>query len=142
MRFLIAFLCLAASPASAWDFTPAPVCTLFLEREDFSVVVTYDAGAGEYAIVLRRIDPWPTDPVFAIRFEGPRGLTISTSRHRLTEGGRALTVVDRGFGNVLDGLQFNHTATAFTGGATLEVPLRNAAPAVEEFRACTTAPSV
>jgi hypothetical protein len=51
-------------------------------------------------------------------------------------------VTDSGFGNVLDGLQFNDTATAVTGAAELRIPLEGAAPAVEDFRACTKAPSV
>ncbi|MEO1532112.1 MAG: hypothetical protein AAFU72_08085 [Pseudomonadota bacterium] len=106
------------------------------------MTVTYDPRVPEYAIALRRDVPWPKDALFAIRFDGPRGLTISTSRHQLSEGGTVLTVTDRGFGNVLDGLQFNDTATALTGSAALSVSLDGAAPAVEAFRACTTASSV
>ncbi|MEO0429037.1 MAG: hypothetical protein AAF160_16525 [Pseudomonadota bacterium] len=106
------------------------------------MTVTYDPRASEYAIALKRSVPWPRDAVFAIRFEGRQALTISTSRHELSEGGTVLTVTDRGFGNVLDGLQFNHTATALTGSATLSVPLDGAAPAVEGFRACATGASV
>jgi hypothetical protein len=142
MRILIACLCLVAAPVSAWEFTPEPICTLSWENENASVVVTYDPQRSEYAITLRRAAPWPREPVFAIRFDGPRGLSISTSRHRLSEGGRALTVTDRGFGNVLDGLQYNETATALTGSASLPVPLEGAAPAVDAFRNCTAAPAV
>lgn len=142
MRTILACLCLVASPAWAWQFTPDPICTLSREAADNSVVVTYDPRGPEYAITVRRAAPWPSAPVFAIRFEGARGLTISTSRHRLSEGGRALTVTDRGFGNVLDGLQYNDTAIALTGSAALPVPLAGAAPAVEAFRACAQAPSV
>ncbi|MEM1316322.1 MAG: excinuclease ABC subunit B [Pseudomonadota bacterium] len=142
MRRLIACLCLAAAPASAWEFTPTPVCTLSHAADGSSLRVTYDPRGPEYAITLRRPKPWPAAPVFAIRFAGPRELTISTTRHRLSEGGTALTVTDRGFGNVLDGLQFNDAAIARTGAAALSVPLDGAAPAVEAFRACTSAPSV
>ena len=142
MRWLIICLCVSASPVWAWEFTPDPICTLSQVSGDESVVVTFDARVPEYAIAIMRAEPWPKEPVFAIRFEGPRGLTISTSRHQLSRGGTVLTVTDRGFGNVLDGLQFNHTATALTGSAALSVPLEGAAPAVEQFRACTTAASV
>jgi hypothetical protein len=38
---------------------------------------------------------------------GPRGNMISTSRHALSDDGRTLSVSDRGFGNVLNGLEFN-----------------------------------
>jgi hypothetical protein len=106
------------------------------------VVVTYDPRASEYAIALRRAAPWPNAPVFEIRFEGERGFTISTTRHQLSEGGTVLTVTDRGFGNVLDGLQYNRTATAIAGSASLAVTLEGAAPEVEAFRDCTVAPAV
>lgn len=142
MRSVLLWLCLASSPAMAWEFTPNPICTLSQETDESSVRVTYDPRVPEYAITLKRDVPWPQEPVFAIRFDGPRGLTISTTRHRLSEGGTALTVTDRGFGNVLDGLQFNRTATALTGSAALALPLEGAAPAVEAFRACAMAPSV
>ena len=142
MKSLAACLCVLASPAWAWEFTPDPICTLSREAEGSTVVVTYDPRVPEYAIVLRRAVPWPQAPSFTIRFDGARGLTISTTRHRLSEGGTALTVTDSGFGNVLDGLQFNETATALTGAAELPIPLEGAAPAVEAFRACTAAPSV
>ena len=142
MRTLIALLCLATSPGWAWDFTPEPICTLSWEDGDSSVVVTYDPRGPEYAITLTRATPWPQEPIFAIQFEGPRGLTISTSRHQLSEGGRVLTVTDRAFGNVLDGLQYNDTARALTGSATLAVPLEGSTPAVEAFRNCPQAPSV
>ena len=142
MRTLIVCLCLVASPGSAWEFTPEPICTLSWEDDQSSVVVTYDPRGPEYAITLRRPMPWPQAPIFAIRFQGALGLTISTSRHRLSDGGRALTVTDRGFGNVLDGLQYNDTAVALTGSAALPVPLSGAAPAVEAFRDCAQAPSV
>lgn len=142
MRFLLAFLCVAASPVLAWEFSPNPICTLSKESEGFGLIVTYDSRVPEYELVLMRSVPWPNEATFAIRFDGPRALTISTSRHQLSQGGTVLTVSDRGFGNVLDGLQFNHTATAVTGSATLSVPLDGAGPAVSEFRACTTTSSV
>ena len=61
---------------------------------------------------------------------------ISTTRHVLDEGGRRLTVTDRGFGNVLDGLQFNGRAIAIAGDTVVALDLAGAAPEVEVFRAC------
>jgi hypothetical protein len=144
-RILITlFLTLSAlaGPAAAWEFTPRPICTLRHSAAAGDVVVTYDAGTGLYAITVRLASGWPRSALFAIRFDGPRGMTISTGRHALSEGGRALTVTDTGFGNVLDGLEFNETATAFTGDAALALPLAGAAPEVRKFRDCATAPPI
>ena len=71
-----------------------------------------------------------------------REFTITTDRHVLSEDARALTVTDRGFGNVLTGLARNETATIFTGPAALTVSLVGAAPEVADFAACEVAPSV
>ena len=76
-------------------------------------------------------------PIFAIRFDGPRGLTISTDRHVILDDGATLTVTDRGFGNVLNGLEFNDTATALLGDRAVAFALDGAGPAVRAFRACT-----
>jgi hypothetical protein len=48
-----------------------------------------------------------------------------------------VTVKDSGFGNVLDGLEFNNTATAILGNEAVTFGLENAGPAVRAFRACT-----
>ena len=138
MRAALALL-LAASPAAAWEFTPLPVCTLSHDTATASIAVTWDPSRDEaYAITLTRRDaPWPARDVLSMRFDGPRGLTISTGRHRLSDDGASLTVTDTGFGNVLDGLQFNEMATAFVDGAEVALPLDGAAGPVEEFRTCT-----
>jgi hypothetical protein len=134
-------LLLAAAPARAWEFTPVPVCTLSHETAEASVAVTWDPREQEpFAIRIARTDPWPEGPVFSIEYAGPRPLTISTSRHALSDGGAAITVTDRGFGNVLDGLEFNATATAVLGGTRVPFPLDDAAGPVRDFRACTEAP--
>ena len=139
MRALL--LLLVASPAQAWEFTPVPVCTLSHATAEASMTVTWDPRQPEpYAIRIARAEPWPDDPVFSIDYAGPRPLSISTSRHRLSEGGTELTVTDRGFGNVLDGIEFNATATATVGGVTAPFPLDGAAEPVRAFRACTEAP--
>jgi hypothetical protein len=85
--------------------------------------------------------PWTASPPFALRFDGPRGMTLTTDRHRLSNGGRTLTVTDTGFGNVLDGLEFNRLATALTEGGALALSLDGAAGPVRAFRACAAAPT-
>ncbi|MEL6517400.1 MAG: excinuclease ABC subunit B [Pseudomonadota bacterium] len=140
MRTVLFALTLLAAPAHAWEFSPDPVCTLSHATPDADVAVTYDPASQEYAITLTRAEtPWPTGIIFEIRFSGPRTLTISTTRHELSEDGRALTVRDRGFGNVLNGIEFNTTATAIINGPVISVPLTGAATEVQKFRACAEA---
>lgn len=131
-----AFLLLTMSPALAWEARLGALCELEHDGENASVKVTFDPGIPEYSIAITPKRPWPLGPVFSMRFDGPRGNTIATDRHVISNGGATLTVTDRGFGNVLDGLEFNHTATALLGGQSVAVPLDGAAPAVREFRAC------
>ena len=127
---------LIASPATAWEFAPTGICTLSDASEQAETLITYDARLPEYAIAITLANgTWPEEPVFAIRFL-PSGLTITTNRHVLSEGGRTLTVTDRGFGNVLDGLEFNALAVAILGDLQVTIPLEGAAPEVELFRAC------
>jgi hypothetical protein len=140
MRFALALSVLLAGPAAAWEFSPAPVCTLSHESPEGAVTVTWDPGRAEaYAITVTRTGAWPDGPVFAIRFDGPRAIAIQTDRHAISEDGSALTVTDRGFGNVLDGLEFNGRATAILGGAEVGFSLEGAAAPVRAFRACTGA---
>ena len=130
------FLLLTATPALAWEFTPGEVCELRHSETAAEVLITYDAAVPEYAIAVTLNGAWAPGPVFAIRFDGPRGLTISTDRHVISDGGRTLTVTDRGFGNVLNGIEFNQTATALLGDQGVVVTLDGAGPAVRAFRAC------
>ncbi len=139
MRGLIFALCCFSTSASAWEFSPTPICTLFHQGTDMSVSVTFDPDISEYAIHLSREPGWPEGDVFSIRFEGPRGLTISTDRHAINpEDKRTLTVKDRGFGNVLNGIKFNTRAVAIVGDVEVPVSLDGAAPAVDAFRTCPT----
>lgn len=142
MRLSLA-LFLFASPALAWDFTPTPICTLFEDTADLSIRVTFDPSQPEpYAISLTRpSDPWPVTDSFGLRFDGPAALSIGTARHQLSADGRTLTVSDTGFGNVLDGLALNSTATALAGTTAIPFDLTGARPAVEAFRACGVVPS-
>lgn len=135
LRALI-FLLLAGSPVLAWEVEVGRLCELVHDGGDASVRVTYDPSIPEYAIEISRARPWRGSPVFAMRFDGPRGNIISTDRHVISGDGATLTVTDSGFGNVLNGLEFNRTATALLGEQAEAFSLDGAAPAVREFRAC------
>ena len=142
MRHALALiLALLSSQAAAWEASiDGPLCVLTHATEALEIRLTYDPGTPLYTITLTRAEtPWPQAPVFALQFSGPRPNLITTDR-QVTDG-RSLTVTDRGFGNVLDGLQFNQTATALIGDAAVSFPLDDAAPAVATFRACISAPS-
>ncbi len=142
MRLTVALALTFAAPAHAWEFAADPVCTLSHETSGASISVTFDPRRTEpYSIAVTRSAPWPTEPVFGIRYEGARALTITTNRHVMSDGGRTVTVRDRGFGNVLNGLEFNATATAFLGETDLSFTLEGAADPVRAFRACATPPS-
>ncbi len=140
-RALALILALLPVQATAWEVSvDGPLCVLTHRTEALDIRLTYDPGPPLYTITLTREEaPWPVAPVFALQFTGPRPNLITTDRH-VTDG-RSLSVTDRGFGNVLDGLQFNDTATALTGDAAVSFSLQDAAPAVAAFRACTSAPS-
>ena len=114
-----------------------PLCTMTQAEPDARAVVTFDATLPEYAISITLTDRvWDVSPVFTIAFVGSAGLTISTGAHVLTDGGATLTVRDRGFGNVLNGLQFNATARAISGLTQVDIDLSDAAQVVEQFREC------
>lgn len=137
MRQLLLLL-LLTSPAHAWEFTPTPICTLSHSEASARVTLTYDHTTTLYTISVTAPQGWPTAPAFSIRFDGAAPNIISTQRHQ--SDGATLTVTDSGFGNVLDGLEFNATATAFTQTSAVTVSLDGAAGPVQQFRACTTAP--
>ena len=129
---------LVGSPGFGWEFTPDPVCTVRHEMEGGSLVMTFDPRRGQaYSIAVTRAGtPWPAAPGSGLAFIGPRGMTISTTRHVLSDGGATLSVSDSGFGNVLNGLEFNETAVALSGTAEIRFPLAGAAPEIRAFRAC------
>ncbi|WP_299208488.1 hypothetical protein [uncultured Tateyamaria sp.] len=137
MRIIFSLIFLT-TPALAWEFTPTPICTLSHTEPTVDIAVTYDHATHLYAIAVTSPDGWPDAAAFSIRFDGAQPNTISTTRHS-TEA-NTLIVTDVGFGNVLDGLEFNATATAFTQTAAVTVSLMGAAPEVQKFRACATAP--
>lgn len=142
MRGLLLLFLAVPAPLWAWDFTAIPVCTIAEDTPDLSVRVTYDPSLAEpYAITITRPTPWPVTDTFGLRFDGPAGMTIGTSRHELSPDQRSLTVTDTGFGNVLDGLALNQMATALAGETAVPLDLSGAAPAVEAFRTCGVVPS-
>lgn len=135
MRYLMVCLCLA-SPASAWEFTPGAVCLLTQDADALDVVLTHDPVQPLFTITLTRPTPWPEGDVFSIRFEGAAPFTISTNRHEITASGRALTVTDSGFTNVLNGLRFGGTAVATIGGAEARFSLAGAGGPTDAFALC------
>lgn len=142
MRNLIPLL-LLANPAAAWEFTPTPLCTLTHDTPDLALKIAHDPGPPLYSLTLTlKSGKWAASPTFGIAYSGPNALSIGTDRHSID--GPTLTVQDSGFGNVLDGIEFNRIATAFTPSLALNIPLDGAAGPVQQFRACAEAkpPSV
>ncbi|SFS01489.1 excinuclease ABC subunit B [Yoonia litorea] len=136
MRTLIALL-LLTTPAYAWEFTPLPVCTLTETTDEGTMTVTYDASLPEYAITITLADTtWPDALTFGMAFAGGDALSIGTNRHIISGDGRTLTVRDRGFGNVLNGLEFNTRAYAIADDVTVGFDLEGIAPAMAAFRDC------
>ncbi len=141
MRYVIVIVfALLSSPAMAWETrVENGACILEHSAPTVDLEMTFDPAQPLYTITLSRTEAWDAGPVFAMQFDGPRGLTISTTRHTLDAEGRRLSVSDTGFGNVLDGLEFNTVAAALIGTDQITLDLDGAAPAVAAFRRCTTA---
>lgn len=139
MRAALLFLILG-TPAHAWTATVGQICTLTHETDAASIVLTYDPAQPLYSLtVTHKTESWTQTPWFAMRFQGANPIEIATPRHVLSDGASSLTVTDSGFGNVLDGLEYNQTAYAFTQDRMTEFPLGGAAPEVRIFRACASA---
>lgn len=129
------------APAAAWEAGhDGPVCTLSHSEDHIDILLTYDPSGPIYTITLRGADPWPEHGVFEMHFAGDAPLNISTTRQVLSDDGLAVTVTDRGFSNVLDGLQFNQNVTVYLGAASLNVQLDGAESAVARFRSCSIRP--
>lgn len=132
-----------AAPAQAWTFTPGLPCVLSHETETTEIKLTYDPTKPLYTITLRRAQSFDPAQVFSMQFQGAMPIGISTDRHQLSGDGRSVTVTDSGFGNVLNGMQFNFAVTATLGTQRIDIPLIGAAEPVAAFRACEVAgPSV
>jgi len=140
MRLILCFLLLPTA-AQAWTFTPGPVCRLEHKTPTARIELTYDPSQPLYSVTVTSA-PLPGSPFFSMTFEGAQGQTISTNRHTTSPDGTQVTVTDTGFGNVLDGLQFNDVALAVIGDSEIAFPLKGAAPAVAAFRQCAPAAGV
>lgn len=143
MRVIPPFLILVlAAPAGAfaWTFSPDPICTIADTQDDLAIEVTFDPSTGLYALRLTRPSGWPVARVMVLRFDQGMGdLTISTDRHVID--GPRLTVTDRGFGNVLRGMEFFGRATVTMDGAKHAFDTTGAAGPVAAFRACPATPN-
>ena len=143
MRLLtfVALLLSAAAPALGWETRSDSVCRIEADTPAARVTIAYDPVRTLYAIFLTRSAPWPDASSFSIRFDGARPNVIATDRHFFPNGdSRTVSVVDRDFGNVLDGLAAGGVAhIGFDGEGTTMIPLTGAAPAVTAFRACADA---
>jgi len=138
MRFVL-ILILLPVPAAAWEFSPVPVCTLSHRTDVAEITITYDAALPEYALkIALRDGAWDNAPSFRMVFGGGREVDIGTTRHLLSADGTTLGVRDTGFGNVLDGLEFNESVVSVSGDTIVIANLNQAAPAVRAFRACPT----
>lgn len=143
MRALFCILLFLPGPAWAWSFSSDPVCRLDHEEAGLEIALIFDPRRDEpYEIALTAESPWPETDLFGLRFSGGRTLSISTGRHVLSPGRQTLSVSDRGFGNVLNGLEFNSIATAIVGDRATTFSLEGAAEPVQAFRACLVQPAV
>ena len=139
MRTALIFL-LLASPAAAWEFSASPICTLIDTSATGELTVTYDPAITEYAITVTLSDgTWPTAQTFSMAFADDRPISIQTDRHTISADGRSITVKDRGFDNVLNGLEFNKRAYAMAGDLTVGIDLTGIRPALQAFRDCPAA---
>ena len=136
MRAALALL-LFTSPAAGWEFSPSPICTLTDTSDAGAMTVTYDPAIIEYTITVTLPQgSWPEAQTFGMAFAGERPIRIQTDLFTISPDGRSLTVTDRGFGNVLNGLQFNTRAYAVLGNRTAGFSLDGIAPAITAFRGC------
>ena len=135
MRFFVPFL-LFPIPALAWEFSPDPICTLFHQNPSAQITVTFDPEPSQYQLAITLEGrTWDPAPNFGMAFDGGQALTIGTDRQVIQ--GSTLSVSDSGFGNVLNGLEFNQRVTAFTPNLAVSFSLEGAAEPVQQFRACT-----
>ncbi len=131
------FALLLTTPAYAWEFSPSPICTLTETSDEGTITVTYDASLPEYAITITLAETtWPDALDFGMAFAGGDALSIGTNRQIISGDGKTLTVKDRGFGNVLNGLEFNTRAYAMAGDFTIGFDLNGIKPAITAFRDC------
>ncbi|SPH22726.1 hypothetical protein ASD8599_03472 [Ascidiaceihabitans donghaensis] len=132
----LVFLAILPCPALAWDFTPGLPCLLSHTEGNRQIELTYDPTQPLYSVTVSQDTPFPDSPFFAMTFNGPRPNTIASTRHTVSNDGRSVTVTDTGFGNVLDGLQYNLSTTIIVAEEKFDIQLRGAAGPVQAFRDC------
>ena len=136
--FILAAL-FVSTQATAWEFTETDICTVSHDTEDTSIALTFDPATGIYDIALTlNGQTWADGQTFRIVFNGARSLAIGTDRQVINDDRTQLSVSDSGFGNVLDGIQFNDTMTASLGDQSISLPLNGAAGPMTAFRLCPT----
>ena len=134
--------CLVAltAPVSAWEFTETDICTVTHDAADVTVTLTFDPATDIYDIALALSSAtWGDGSNFRIVFDGPNPIAIGTDRQNINDGRTTLNVSDSGFGNVLDGIQFNRQMTASLGAQSITIPLAGAAEPMVAFRLCPSA---
>ena len=139
MRWTAAFIILA-TPAFGWEFEAGPTCVLRDVQDQVSVTLTHDPSVPEFSISIRQNVSWVGGPIFAIAFVGDSPFEITTNRHVLSDDGQTLTVRDRGFGNVLNGMEFNATAIASLGDQQVTFDLQAVDEPLQPFRTCEILP--
>lgn len=140
MRKALTILSIAiAGPTAAWEFTETDICTVTHTDPQAQVTLTFNPAASIYDIALQ-LDgqTWGDGAQFRILFEGAKTISIGTTRQILSDDRTTLNVSDRGFGNVLDGLQFNDVMTATLGEQAVAISLDGAAEPLAAFRLCPT----
>lgn len=137
---LLSFLTIGQ--AQAWTFTPGLICRLSHETAEARIALTYDPRVPLYSVTVSRAAALPQTEVFSMQFLGPQGRIIATDRHGFSADGTSVTAEDSGFGNVLDGLQFNWRAEAILGDTTIAFPLEGASGPVADFRRCADLPVI
>lgn len=142
MRLVLTlFFMMLSTPALAWEAgLDGPLCTLEHGQDGAQMRLTYNPAGPLYTITVTSPQAWMDSPYFGIQFQGPSPNIITTDRHTLSDNRDALSVSDRGFGNILSGLSDNESAVAFTPSASIAFDLEGAAPAVATFEACVTRP--
>lgn len=129
-------LTLLPLPATAWEFSPTPLCTLSHAIADAAVVITYDQSVPLYTLRLTRTDGTWAEGAFTIEFIDGSPPQIGTVQQTISSDGKTLTVSDRGFGNVLDGLGTGRSARMTVAGTGPTFSLDDVDPALTAFRAC------
>ncbi len=141
-HFIAVVLSLLGSSANigAWTFTPSPICTVEHQTELIELELTYNHASGVYALKLTKPElTWDASRKFSMRFEGSKPIFISTTNHEFSSDMKSLIASDSGFGNVIDGLQFNTLAAAITDNERIFIPLTGAEPKIDAFRNCAEA---